>query len=171
MKQNRSFKDYIPETPQKVDTIVHPLYEDEAVVQELMELNEDVNLKYALIEEKLRDEITMVISEEYEHKFNTLKITLQEQLMEKTVNHLQENQKMVMTMSEALLDMTSKLCEKIDILQSNLNITIPTPIVQVTLPERNTIKKVHRDNNGNITHVSEETCDNGMNNFNVGDKE
>ena len=68
-----------------------------------------------------------------------------------------KNNEALLTVIGGLIESNAKLCERIESLQTSLNINIPTPIVQVTMPDRKVTRKVHRDANNNISHITEES--------------
>lgn len=181
----KSFKDYIPsestkqdapkpKTPKKQTSakehtevqkvqeslITAPVVEANYSFQDQVDRTEIRNKIYeeekTALEQRLVESINQQVSKEYEEKFTTLKNEYNQQLLE-AVNKISEHNSIMM--GEAflkLVDATNALCEKVDVLCTNLNITVPTPIVHFSMPERTVVKKVHRDANGNITHISEE---------------
>lgn len=85
------------------------------------------------------------LNEELVQQFNTTIQTLTEQNNE-------TNQVLV----EAIRALTDKIGLLEDRIESLKNLEIPTPVVNVTMPEKKVVKKVHRDNRGYVTHVTEE---------------
>ena len=59
----------------------------------------------------------------------------------------------------ALLEAVTALTDKIELLETKLeaieNLEIPTPIVNLSMPNKRVEKKVHRDKKGVITHITE----------------
>jgi hypothetical protein len=168
----KSFKDYVPEerqeprvvkrdTPEKPKTKTTKKAEskDKTFVAEVFsaETKKEVYEKEkSILEESLKVSLREEIQAEYDVKFNDARIALHEEMTEKLSSMLVESQEHMASVVTSLMECTLKLSEKIDELQTSLNITVPTPIVQLTLPERTVTKKVHRDSKGNITHISEE---------------
>ena len=61
--------------------------------------------------------------------------------------------------NEKLVEAISALTDKIELLETKLeaieNLEIPTPIVNLSMPNKRVEKKVHRDKKGIITHITE----------------
>jgi len=98
------------------------------------------------------DTTILNLREEYEGNLVKMREELEGSVLKRYTDVFVENNKIMASTMD-------KLVEKISSLQDSLKIEIPTPIVQLTMPDRNVIKKVHRDGSGNITHVSEEIAD------------
>lgn len=168
--ENRSFKQYVnTNTSEKTKTKVKPEEKvqnekKEKVVRESKEHKED-SFRDTVSRTKLREEIEKELipsitseirsklEEEYNRNIENLRASLEESVVKKYTDSLIEHNTAVVKALEALTS-------KINSLQENLKIEIPTPVVHVSMPERTIIKKVHRDKEGNITHISEESENN-----------
>lgn len=89
---------------------------------------------------------------------------LSKQLLEAVLSSnkevVQSNEELAKNLLEVLGAMSSRLDKLEESVSSAKDIKIPAPVVNVTVPERNIKKVVHRDNEGFITHVTEEEIKN-----------
>lgn len=174
--QSKSFIDYIPkQDDKKVDqkvtkikkqktqesAVKNPPKDNPASFSDIV-LNEEIRQEiYIREKEKIESEISECLhkklKEEYDNNLKDIKI----ELFERVITDINEkNSTMHQSLIEAiqrLFDVSGVLIERVEALQTSLNITVPTPIVQVAVPDRSVTRKIHRDNQGNITHITEES--------------
>lgn len=104
------------------------------------------------ITEQVEARVRQQISEEYEQKFTEFKQQLSESLICEVVNNMNAN-------NDLLLKVIETLAKKVEGLQESLNIEIPAPVVNVTMPDRKVERIVHRDSKGHITKITEQDGD------------
>ena len=175
---NKSFKDYyeIDKTiPAQTEVAIEPIIKKVDVIEEKkteftlevarQQLREEIESQ---IKDKLTEEITESVRKEYESNLQKLveervtkkldahyKVEFEEVKKSLEENMIQKHTILLDTNNEKLIGVINVLIEKINMLESSMNIQVPTPIVNVTIPDRKVIKQVHRDADGLITHISE----------------
>lgn len=167
--EKKSFMEYIPKESNSIEAVVQPIKKErKAVIKETpversfkdelfsKEIKEEVyRNEKALIESRIRLEL----EEQFKQKAQDFKVELTEKMNESIASMFGKNNEALLTVISGLIESNAKLCERIEALQTSLNINIPTPIVQVTMPDRKVVRKVHRDSNNNISHITEEPED------------
>ena len=149
----KSFTEYydkgkLEETLMKAATIVDELVplddaNDETIIEEktsLQSSNKEVKLVTEAVE-SFKDTLT--------ESNNTL--------VESITKISESNNKYIETtvkQQQEMIAVLTSLVERIETLEEKINIEIPTPVVNVHMPK--TVKKVHRDNKGHISHISED---------------
>lgn len=176
----KTFKDYVPE--EKVEpTLIEPKVvkpklpkvtkppvsesvkpKEKSFVSEVMnsEVRKEVyETEKSLLESRLKEDLSRQIKEEYDIKLMETKVELYETMVGQMSKLMEESTEKQLAIMESLIKSNELLFEKISELQTSLNITVPTPIVQFTMPERNVVRQIHRDSKGNITHITESSSD------------
>jgi hypothetical protein len=167
--EKKSFMEYIPKESNSIEAVVQPIKKEKKIVKESpavdrsfkdelfsKEIKEEVYKKEkSLIESKIRVEL----EEQFNQKAQEFKLELTEKMNESIASMFGKNNEALLNVISGLIDSNTKLCERIEALQTSLNINIPTPVVQVTMPDRKVVRKVHRDSNNNISHITEESED------------
>ncbi len=154
----KSYKDYLQEEKEKEKT----------PVAEEVDSEDTINIGEVDVEQFVeRPSPTMTVMDN-----TAITETLEEQREEsrKMLESVAEsNAVLVETMKEvvksngeinaALLEAVAALTDKIELLETKLeaieNLEIPTPIVNLSMPNKKVEKQVHRDKKGVITHITE----------------
>lgn len=153
----KSFKDYYTE-----DTI-NPIPAKRKKVAELvapLAIQEEPILEHVLVEARDNTTVDVVRAVIAEHKIETRALlesaTIANSDIAKQVAILVES---THATNSKLLDAIVSLTDKVAMLEGKLdeikNLEIPTPIVNLQMPSRKVVKKVHRDAKGIITHIEE----------------
>jgi hypothetical protein len=158
----KSFKDYYkedetPKTRKKVaEEVTSVSGKAEPVVTSPVlatVVSEDIStaVKEVMVEQKLQTEALVKQGETLLES-----ITKVNQEISSNVSKLVESTNDV---NAKLLEAIVKLAEKVEMLEGKLDeikhLEIPTPIVNLQMPSKKTVKKVHRDAKGIITHIEE----------------
>jgi len=155
----KSYKDYLDESREKEKA---PVAEEKNSKDNEVELDEVETWR-----EQRQETPTMTVLDN-----TAITETLEEQREEsrKVLESIAEsNATLVETMqgivesnsesNKALLEAVAALTDKIELLETKLeaieNLEIPTPIVNLSMPNKRVEKKVHRDKKGVITHITE----------------
>jgi membrane-associated HD superfamily phosphohydrolase len=123
-------------------TIQYELDEERRKIREEMSevLTEEVKEE---LKEQLREQVKKELSEEL---FNQVYDSVQKDVLEHVLSKTAD-------VNNEVLEAINKLSDKVGKLTENLNIEIPTPVVNVTIPK--TRKKVIRDENGFIESIED----------------
>lgn len=122
----------------------------------------EVKREMTVLEEKvvrvdLTESIKDILTEQREQSAKVLESILKSNT--KIANNVAKHVKETSKVNEKLVEAIIGLTEKISLLETKLeaieNLEIPTPIVQVQLPNKTIKKIVHRDDKGLVTHVTE----------------
>ena len=127
--------------------------------------NQDITDVLADITEGIRDVLTeqrtesaKTLTEQREQSAKILESVMRANTkiansIPKLVKNNADSQKKLAEAVILLSEQVAALEEKLDLLK---NVEIPTPIVHVQMPSK-TIREIHRDKDGFITHISEES--------------
>ena len=106
---------------------------------------------------ELTEEIADVLTEQREQSAKVLESVMKTNT--KIANSITKLVKNSTGANEKLVEAIVALTDKIEILEAKLeaieNLEIPTPIVNLQMPNKIVNKKVHRDKKGIITHITE----------------
>ncbi len=161
----KSFKDIYEEDKeveqekvvlQTVD-LVHADVE-KVVIEAPLEIKREMTvLEEEVVRVDLTESIKDILTEQREQTAKVLESVLKANT--KIANNVAKHVKETSKVNEKLVEAIIGLTEKISLLETKLeaieNLEIPTPIVQVQLPNKTIEKIVHRDDKGLVTHVTE----------------
>jgi len=138
-------------TPTPVDVVEV----EEIKIGEGLPIHEDVVVQPVRVE--LTEEIAEVLTEQREQAAKVLESVMKTNT--KIANSITKLVKGSAETNEKLVEAIIALTDKISLLEAKLeaieNLEIPTPVVQVQMPNKPVEKIVHRDGKGIITHITE----------------
>ncbi len=105
---------------------------------------------------KLEEQIRQSLQEEYDSRLNRAIVELKEELTNSVFGKISESNDLMVTFMKDVMETNRMLMEKVNELQTNLNITFPTPVIQLTVPNKPNTKVIHRDETGAITKITDE---------------
>jgi len=151
----KSYKDYLDESREKEKAPVAEKEnsKDKEVAEEIV-VNERPSPTMTVLDNTA---ITETLEEQREESRKVLEsiAATNATLVETMQGIVESNSKS----TEALLEAVAALTDKIELLETKLeaieNLEIPTPIVNLSMPNKRVEKKVHRDKKGVITHITE----------------
>ena len=131
---------------------------DKVVIEAPVEIKREMTvLEEEVVRIDLTESIKDILTEQREQTAKVLESVLKSNT--KIANNVAKHVKETSKVNEKLVEAIIGLTEKISLLETKLeaieNLEIPTPIVQVQLPNKKIEKIVHRDGKGLVTHVTE----------------
>jgi hypothetical protein len=160
----KSFKDIYEEDKDIEDKVVLQPVDlinaevDKVVIEAPVEIKREMTvLEEEVVRVDLTESIKDILTEQREQTAKVLESVLKANT--KIANNVAKHVKETSKVNEKLVEAIIELTEKISLLETKLeaieNLEIPTPIVQVQLPNKTIEKIVHRDDKGLVTHVTE----------------
>ena len=153
---NKSYKDYLQEEKEKEKTPVAEEVDskDNEVEDDVVTIEGPVTPTMTVMDNTA---ITETLEEQREESRKMLESVAQSNAV--LVETMKEVVKANGETNAALLEAVAALTDKIELLETKLeaieNLEIPTPIVNLSMPNKRVEKKVHRDKKGVITHITE----------------